>query len=87
MQTDRKLVFAVLIVYLLVLQYYFFTEQRDLLHLLLGIAITSVTISRYRQLKQKNRSSKAHLTLIVVYFVVYTIVIWYIQPFFAYIMT
>lgn len=80
MNEKRIMMLMMLILYLFVLRFYSFTEERHVLHFLLGIAITAVTLSRYRKLKANQQSGKAQFPLIVAYFVIFTIVIWYIQP-------
>ncbi|PXW90928.1 hypothetical protein DES38_10760 [Streptohalobacillus salinus] len=69
------------ILYVLVLQFYFFSSERHLLHMLLGFALAVMTFRRYRQLKQRNKKSKAQFPLILFYFLTFTLFVWYIQPF------
>ncbi|WP_440896942.1 hypothetical protein ACS127_02735 [Amphibacillus sp. Q70] len=80
MNQKRIMMFIMLMLYLFVLRFYFFTAERHWLHFLLGVAITVMTLSTYRKLKANQQSRKAQFPLIVAYFVIFTIVIWYIQP-------
>lgn len=81
MKNNQILVIITVILYVLVLQFYFFTNDRHLLHMLLGVALAAMAFNRYRALKAINKKSKAQFPLILFYFLVFTLFIWYIQPF------
>lgn len=71
----------VVVIYVLVLQFYFNQPDRHLLHLLLGVALSVFTFKAYKNLKQRNKKQKAQLPFIVFCFIIYTLFVWYLQPF------
>lgn len=87
MSNHRVRVFFIVLITILVMRSYFLMESRHFLHFLLGIFITAIAIRRVQHLKKQQKSGLAHLTLIVVYVTVYTLVIWYVQPFVAGLLT
>ncbi|GEM04576.1 hypothetical protein HMI01_15640 [Halolactibacillus miurensis] len=71
----------VVIMYVLVLQFYFYQSDRHVLHMLLGVALSVFTFKAYQNLKRQKKKQKAQFPFIVFCFVVYTLFVWYIQPF------
>lgn len=71
----------VVVMYVLVLQFYFYQTDRHLLHMLLGVALSVFTFKAYQNLKQGQKKQRAQLPFIVFCFIVYTLFVWYIQPF------
>lgn len=72
---------AVVVIYILVLQFYFNLSDRHLLHFLLGVALGVFTFKAYRNLKARNKKQKAQFPFIVFCFIIYTLFMWYLQPF------
>jgi peptidoglycan/LPS O-acetylase OafA/YrhL len=71
----------VVVMYVLVLQFYFYQPDRHLLHMLLGVALSVFTFKAYQNLKRRQKKQRAQLPFIVFCFIVYTLFVWYIQPF------
>ncbi len=71
----------VVVMYVLVLQFYFYQMDRHLLHMLLGVALSIFTFKAYQNLKRQQKKQRAQLPFLVCCFIVYTLFIWYIQPF------
>lgn len=58
----------VVIMYVLVLQFYFYQSDRHVLHMLLGVALSVFTFKAYQNLKRQKKKQKAQFPFIVFLF-------------------